>query len=86
MAVMDAATRIAVGALYQADASHVTETLAGVTKADIQAAIAAVDDWVVNNAASFNGALPLAARQGLTAAQKARLLLYVVRRRFETGA
>lgn len=86
MAVLDSATRVAIGALFQADASHSCEALTSLTKADIQAAIAAVDDWVVNNTSSFNGAIPLAARTNLTAAQKARLLLYVVRRRYETGA
>lgn len=85
MAVMSAAQRIATGAEFQADASRDRDQFGAVTKADIQAAIAAVDDWVVNNQTNFNGALPLAARTALTATQKARVLLYVVRRRFDLG-
>jgi hypothetical protein len=86
MAVMSSADRIAAGADYQRDASIHQDPLVGLLKADVQAAIAAVDDWVVANAASFNAALPLPARTALTAAQKARLLLFVVRRRYEVGA
>jgi hypothetical protein len=86
MAALAGADRILVGALFQSDASMAREALGAVVKADIQAAIAAVDDWVVANASAFNTAIPLAARNALTAAQKARLLMYVVRRRYETGA
>jgi hypothetical protein len=86
MAVMNSADRTAVSALFQSDASLVRETLTGVLRSDIQAAVNAIDDWVVANAASFNSALPLAARSNLTAAQKARLLSYVVMRRYVVGA
>lgn len=86
MAALGSSDRIAVGAAFQADASIAREGFGAVVKADIQAAVAAVDDWVVANAAAFNTALPQPARTVLTAAQKARLLAYVVRRRYETGA
>ena len=56
-----------------------------VTKPDIQAAVNAVDQWIEDNAASFNAALPLPARTALNARQKARLLVEVVRRRFEVA-
>ena len=52
------------------------------TKAQLDAAIAAVDDWIEANAASFNSAIPLPARTELTAAQKAELFFLVARRRF----
>lgn len=55
----------------------------GLTKADLRAAINAVDDWIDTNAASFNAALPLPARTTLTAKQKARLFFLVARRRFD---
>jgi hypothetical protein len=86
MAVLGSSDRIGIGAALQSDASQAREAFGAVVKADIQAAVAAADDWAVANAASFNSALPLAARNGLTAAQKARLLMYVIRRRYETGA
>ena len=54
-----------------------------ILKPDLRAAINAVDDWVNDNAAAFNAALPVAARTALTTSQKAELLLFVVRRRFE---
>ena len=52
------------------------------TKPQLDAAIAAIDDWIEANAASFNAALPLPARTALTAAQKAELFFLVARRRF----
>lgn len=86
MAALIPADRLAVGAQFQADASLAREGFGAVVKADIQAAVAAVDDWVVANAASFNTAIPAAARAALTSPQKAHLLLYVVKKRYETGA
>lgn len=53
----------------------------GITKADLRAAIDAVDDWVDANSSSFNLAIPQPARGALTATQKALLLDYVVRKR-----
>lgn len=52
------------------------------SKADLDEAVAAIDQWVEDNAASYNQALPLAARTALTAGQKAELLLLVLRKRF----
>lgn len=57
-----------------------------VNKPDLRAAINAIDDWAVSNASSFNNALPTAAKTNLTAAQKARLLAFVVLARYEKGA
>lgn len=65
-------------------AQNVGETVA-VMKADVLAAINATDDWLEANAASFNAALPAAARTGLTSKQKARLLVAVIRRRYEAA-
>lgn len=56
-----------------------------VVKSTLQSAVDAADTWVNANAVSFNAALPLAAQTGLTAAQKARLLVFVVERRFLSG-
>jgi hypothetical protein len=86
MAALSQADRTAVGAAFQTDASAVREVFGAFTKADVHAAIAAIDDWAVANAASFNAALPVAFRNGTTAAQKARAFMYVLRKRYEVGA
>lgn len=54
----------------------------GLSKADLDAAITAVDNWVETNATGYNLALPQAARSGLTAAQKAELLARVALARY----
>lgn len=56
-----------------------------ITKPDLLAAINAADDWADLNAAAYNLALPLPARTALTARQKAALLMYVIRRRYEVS-
>lgn len=53
----------------------------GITKAQLQAAVDAVDAWCDTNATSYNNAIPAAARAALSADQKALLLSYVARRR-----
>lgn len=47
-------------------------------KADLLAAVHAVDDWINSNAASFNAAVPLPARTALTGRQKAEILMLVI--------
>jgi len=54
-----------------------------VTKTELRDAINAADDWIDLNAASYNLALPLPVRTSFTAKQKAKLLMWVIRRRFE---
>jgi hypothetical protein len=56
-----------------------------VSKSDLRAAIDATDDWIDNNALSYNLALPAASRNSLTAAQKSRLFREVARLRFQKG-
>jgi len=51
----------------------------------LQAAVDAVDGWLDANAASLNAAIPVEARTTLTVKQKAQLLVYVIRRRFEVA-
>lgn len=52
------------------------------SKADLRAAINAIDDWCDTNASAFNTALPQPARSALTARQKAALFMIVVARRY----
>lgn len=49
----------------------------------LSAAITAIDQWIEDNAASFNQALPPLARTNLTANQKAQLFMAVAAKRFE---
>lgn len=53
----------------------------GITKAQLKAAVDAIDTWCDDNQTSFNTAIPMPARATLSADQKAWLLCYVVRRR-----
>ena len=57
-----------------------------VLKAELRAAIDAADQWASDNANSYNSALPLPARTVLTASQKARLLAWVILKRWNVGA
>ena len=86
MAAMITADRLSVGAQFMSDTSQIREPFGALTKADLQAAVAAIDDWVVSNASAFNTAIPATARAALTSPQKARLLSYVVQKRYLTGA
>ena len=56
------------------------------SRADIRAAVDALDSFLESNASSINNAIPQPARGSLTAAQKARLLVFVVEKRYLSGA
>lgn len=81
MAALTNPQRLAVRTGYGSDLSNRREAFA-LTKAQLDAAIAATDDWIDANAAAFNSALPVAARNNLTAAQKAELFHLVALKRF----
>lgn len=85
MAALSTADRAALHAQVMRDLSSVSEALGALTKADLAAAINAADDWADANAASYNSAIPQPARNALTASQKARILSYVIRRRYEVS-
>lgn len=85
MAVLSDNDRAALRSAFTTALSTAFEPLGALTKAELRAALNAVDDWVDANQASFNAALPLPARTELTASQKARLLASVVQRRFDLG-
>jgi hypothetical protein len=85
MAVLDAANRKDLWEATMRRWSDRREVLGAVGKADLQAAINAIDDWCEANQAGFNAAIPLPARAALTAAQKATLLAYIALRRAGEG-
>lgn len=84
MAVMTDTQRQEAWADYMREISSEREAI-GVTKPDLRAALDAIDQWISDNASSFNTAIPQPARSALTAPQKARLLMFVVRKRFLSG-
>jgi hypothetical protein len=84
MAVLSDVDRQALWAEFMSMSSSERDSL-GVTKSDLRAAVNSIDDWVNSNAASMNAAVPEPARSALTPTQKARLLTFVVRRRWEVG-
>ncbi len=85
MAVLSDADRAALWAEFQADCSRGREPLP-LSKTDLRAAVDAIDAWLNTNASGLNTAIPQPARGALTAAQKAKLLKFVVTKRYLTGA
>lgn len=84
MAVLSDADRAALWAEFMREASDARDGLP-LSKADLRTAVNDIDAWVDSNATSFNNAISQPARGALTAKQKARLLVYVVRRRWEVS-
>jgi hypothetical protein len=82
MAVLDNATRIALWTEVMRD---VLNCPSGITKAELRAAVDAIDDWVDSSTSSFNTAIPQPARTAMTAKQKAALLMMVVARRYKVA-
>ena len=84
MAIMNAAQRAEAQREFVKDLNNAREPIA-VNKSDLALAVAAIDQWASDNAASMNAAIPQPARANLTASQKARILRYVVKQRFVNG-
>lgn len=61
--------------------SDALETIS-INKPALAEAITATDDWIADNAASYNQALPAAVQSGLNAAQKTMLFAYVAMKRY----
>ncbi len=81
MAALTTQQRQDIRASYGRTVSARREAFA-LSRADLDAAIAAIDGWIDANATAFNNALPVAARTGLTAAQKTELFYLVAMKRF----
>lgn len=84
MAVLTGADREAEWAQFMRILSARNEPVE-ISKSDLRAVFDAADDWVEASQASYNSSLPLVGRTKLTAALKAEILLFVVRRRWEVG-
>lgn len=57
----------------------------GITKADLRAAVDAIDTWMETNTTSFNTAIPQPARSAMSTHQKAALLKAVVTKRYSVS-
>lgn len=82
MATLNASQRLAIRMAWSALVSRRREAFP-LSKTDLDAAVAATDDWQDANQVNFNNALPSAARTQLSAAQKAELFLLVAKKRLE---
>lgn len=56
--------------------------IAGLVKADVRAAVNALDQFLDDNATAINQAIPQPARGALTTKQKALLLQFVISQRY----
>jgi hypothetical protein len=81
MARLSSADLADVAAQFMRDCSADRDPLE-ILKQHVHAAVDAADAWADANAASFNSALPVQARSGLTSSQKARLLNAVTSKRW----
>ena len=82
MAILSDPDRIAVWAEFMRDAVNINAGASGLTKAELRAAVNAIDQWNEDNQSAFNLAIPQPARGALTAKQKATLQLAIVARRW----
>jgi len=84
MAILSNVDRIQLWKEFMDESSSVRDPL-DLTKADLRAAVDGLDDWLEANAAAVNQAIPQPARGSLTAKQKARLLVFVIKQRFRVA-
>jgi hypothetical protein len=86
MAVLSDADRELVHRSFEDDQFNRPRTPTSLSRADIRAAVNAIDDYFDANASNINSAIPQPARGMLTAQQKARLFVWVIERRYLAGA
>ncbi|MFD9949826.1 hypothetical protein ACFWYW_55845 [Nonomuraea sp. NPDC059023] len=77
MALLDATGRARVAAQWMRQ----NRSVCAFTKPDLAAAVAAIDQWIEDNQASFNSFLPQPYRSLATTTQKADLFCEVLMRR-----
>lgn len=85
MAVLSDAVRFQTWAEVMQSFSNTRQEI-GITKAELRAAIDALDTFMNANASAINSAIPQPARSSLTASQKALLLMYVIQHRWVEGS
>jgi len=85
MAILSDPDRADLWADFMRDQSIDRAALA-LTKTDLRAAVNALDQFLSDNAAAINSAIPQPARGALTVQQKAKLLMFVIQKRFLKNA
>lgn len=85
MALLSDQDRLDAAGVYMADLSRERDAVSGVSKADLRSAFNALDQFLHDNAAAINSAIPQPARANLTSAQKARLMMAVIVKRYLSG-
>lgn len=61
------------------------ETYGTLTKADVRAAVDAIDQFLEDQKTTINNAIPQPARGAMTTKQKAKMLVWIVTKRYLTG-
>lgn len=85
MALLTDIQRRSLWAQFMSDVSAREEAFGNLLKADIRAAVDAIDQWVEDNQSSFNSAIPLTARTELSAKQKVEIFKLILDKRFEVS-
>lgn len=86
MALLSDAGRHDVWAEFQADCGRDRTPLPGVTKAELRAAVDAIDSWLDTNFTALNAAIPQPARAALPKEVKVRLAVAVIKQRYLKGS
>ena len=83
MVILDNTDREGIWAEFMArQKDRTAQDFGALVKADLRAAVDALDNWLDTNDATINAAIPQPARAELTKQQKALLLEYVISRRY----
>lgn len=85
MAVLTDAVRFQTWAEVMRSLSDTRQEV-GISKAELRAAIDALDAFMNTNSGAINTAIPQPARGSLTSSQKALLLMHVIQRRWVEGS
>jgi hypothetical protein len=85
MARLDEQNRKLIWSDFMSELSQERDPVA-VDKVELRSALDAMDDWLNANMATIINAIPAPTRNKLTNQQKLRLLVFIVQRRFLTGA
>lgn len=86
MAVLADNDRLEVWQEFMRDTELASETYGDMTKADLRAAVDALDQFFEDNKLTINAAIPQPARGQMTTKQKAKLIVWILRYRYLRGS
>lgn len=84
MSQLSESDRRTMWAEFMSNMSNKREGIA-LSKANLRAAVDAIDQWIDTNVASFTSALPQPSRTNLTAKQKLELFMAIAKKRWEVS-